>query len=401
MQIFAKLLSVLRKKLVISSIGVVALVVFSSWILFEATKAEVVITENNEEMVVKTHTNTVGELLDDVGITVGKHDDLSQKINVKIKNGMEIKYKKAKQIVVTIDGDEQDFYTTKDTIEDFFLDEKLTFSVHDEVSHETDNLIKDGLHIKVATAYQVIINDGGKEKKVWTTGGTVKDLLQTNNITYKKVDKVKPAIKEDVTKETTIMIVHVEKTTETSVEKVAFETEKQKDSSLAKGEKQVISQGQEGTVIKKYEVTLENGEEVNRELVNTEIEEESKKHVVAIGTKEVKQSVAVATSESKSNNNSNSKVFHMTASAYTASCSGCSGYTATGIDLKANPNMKVIAVDPNVIPLGSKVWVEGYGTAIAGDTGGSIKGKRIDAHFPTKADAYSFGRKKVKVKIID
>ena len=52
--------------------------------------------------------------------------------------------------------------------------------------------------------------------------------------------------------------------------------------------------------------------------------------------------------------------------------------TAMGHDLTANPNMKMIAVDPKVIPLGFKVWVEGYGEAIAGDTGGAIKGNRID-----------------------
>ena len=65
----------------------------------------------------------------------------------------------------------------------------------------------------------------------------------------------------------------------------------------------------------------------------------------------------------------------MTATAYTAYCNGCSGITTTGINLRANPNLKVIAVDPSVIPLGSKVWVEGYGYAVAGDTGGAIKGK--------------------------
>ncbi len=69
--------------------------------------------------------------------------------------------------------------------------------------------------------------------------------------------------------------------------------------------------------------------------------------------------------------------------------------------MKNNPNLKVIAVDPSVIPLGSKVWVEGYGYAIAGDTGGAIKGKKIDLHFPTKESAYKFGRKQVKIKIID
>ena len=58
-------------------------------------------------------------------------------------------------------------------------------------------------------------------------------------------------------------------------------------------------------------------------------------------------------------------------------------YTATGINLRSNPNLKVIAVDPSVIPLGSKVWVEGYGYAVAGDTGGAIKGNKIDLFMPT------------------
>ncbi|MGQ7075067.1 3D domain-containing protein, partial [Escherichia sp. SP-MK2] len=56
--------------------------------------------------------------------------------------------------------------------------------------------------------------------------------------------------------------------------------------------------------------------------------------------------------------------------------------TASGIDIGKNPNIKLIAVDPKVIKLGTKVWVEGYGDAIAGDTGGAIKGNKIDVLFP-------------------
>lgn len=89
------------------------------------------------------------------------------------------------------------------------------------------------------------------------------------------------------------------------------------------------------------------------------------------------------------------------ATAYTASCEGCSGITATGIDLRANPDAKVISVDPTVIPLGSKVYVEGYGEAIAGDTGGAIKGNKIDVFIPSKEDAINFGRKQLKVTILD
>jgi N-acetylmuramoyl-L-alanine amidase len=99
--------------------------------------------------------------------------------------------------------------------------------------------------------------------------------------------------------------------------------------------------------------------------------------------------------------NSAAKEITVTATAYTANCEGCSGVTATGINLKGNPDKKVISVDPNVIPLGSKVYVEGYGTAIAGDTGGAIKGKKIDVFVPSQAKALEWGRKQVSVKILD
>ena len=89
------------------------------------------------------------------------------------------------------------------------------------------------------------------------------------------------------------------------------------------------------------------------------------------------------------------------ATAYTANCTGCSGITKTGVNLKANPNAKVIAVDPTVIPLGSKVYVEGYGYATAEDIGGAIKGNRIDVFIPTQSGALQWGRKQVKVTILD
>ncbi|GKV57718.1 cell wall-binding protein YocH [Sporosarcina sp. NCCP-2222] len=102
-----------------------------------------------------------------------------------------------------------------------------------------------------------------------------------------------------------------------------------------------------------------------------------------------------------STNNTASKEIIVEASAYTASCEGCSGITATGINLKTNPNAKVISVDPTIIPLGSKVYVEGYGEAIAGDTGGAIKGNRIDVFIPSQQDAINFGVKQLKVTILN
>ena len=95
------------------------------------------------------------------------------------------------------------------------------------------------------------------------------------------------------------------------------------------------------------------------------------------------------------------KTLTMEATAYTAYCEGCSGVTANGTDLRANPSLKVIAVDPDVIPLGTKVWVEGYGEAIAADTGGAIKGNKIDLFMANKSDASEWGRKTVTLKILN
>ncbi|PEY42161.1 cell wall-binding protein [Bacillus cereus] len=98
---------------------------------------------------------------------------------------------------------------------------------------------------------------------------------------------------------------------------------------------------------------------------------------------------------------------YVEATAYTAD-PGENGYkpgeivkSASGHNLTANPGMKLIAVDPRVIPLGSTVYVEGYGKAIAGDTGGDIKGHRIDVLMPDKASSSAWGRRTVKVTILN
>lgn len=95
------------------------------------------------------------------------------------------------------------------------------------------------------------------------------------------------------------------------------------------------------------------------------------------------------------------KEIDVKATAYTAYCEGCIGITKTGVDLRANPDEKVIAVDPAVIPLGSKVHVEGFGYARAEDTGGAIKGNRIDIFIPSQEDALEYGVQNVKVQIIE
>ncbi|MGE8203529.1 3D domain-containing protein [Heyndrickxia sp. NPDC080065] len=107
--------------------------------------------------------------------------------------------------------------------------------------------------------------------------------------------------------------------------------------------------------------------------------------------------------QNHSNNNATSvkgKELYVSATAYSYEETK-EGITALGYNIKEHPNMKLIAVDPEVIPLGKKVWVEGYGVAIAGDTGGAIIGHKIDVLKPSKKEASAWGRKTVKIIILD
>jgi len=147
--------------------------------------------------------------------------------------------------------------------------------------------------------------------------------------------------------------------------------------------------------------TLNNTVTEKQPIPAAQAHKENAPAVSATSTGKTSSKESVPAVPAASTNNTSSKEITVKATAYTASCEGCSGTTATGIDLKANPNAKVIAVDPSVIPLGSKVHVEGYGEAVAGDTGGAIKGNRIDVFIPSEQDAINFGVKQVKVTILN
>jgi len=180
-------------------------------------------------------------------------------------------------------------------------------------------------------------------------------------------------------------------------EALSFNTDEEKDSELEKGESRTISEGKEGKVERTYEIVYENGEEVDRTLLEENVVQKPKNKKVAIGTKEEVETVSTSNSQEPSG----VKELTMEATAYGPDCAGCSGVTATGMDVSSG-TQKVIAVDPNVIPLGSRVWVEGYGEAIAADTGGAIKGNIIDVLVPSEAYAAdNWGRRTVKVKILD
>ncbi len=124
-------------------------------------------------------------------------------------------------------------------------------------------------------------------------------------------------------------------------------------------------------------------------------EEAQKQQVQQTSTKTVDNSEAATSAD----NVSGSKTLTMSATAYSTEANGMGTYSATGINLKQHPSC--VAVDPSVIPLGSIIWVSGYGVSVAGDTGTAIKGNIIDLHFATVAQSMAWGRRTVTVKILN
>lgn len=388
---------------------IVTLLVFLavvSFVLFEGTKKTVTLTVNGQQQELATHADTVGELLEEQNIEVAQADHVYPSLNTSIAHDLAVEWEQAQTIMIRIDGKTQTIDTTADRVSEILAQAGVEVTEYDQIAPAADAEVGQQNEISIAKAYQVKLIDGTTEKLVWSTSTTVADFLKQHSIHLNKLDRVNLDPDKVVTPDSVVQITRVEKVTDVVEEDIAFKTETKKDDSLLKGKEKVVREGKPGTLAKKIEFTKENGKVVAKKVLSEEVTEKATNEVVHVGTKVVVAAATQQASASKPVSRSSSaepegREFYVSATAYTASCTGCSGITATGINLKANPHLKVIAVDPSVIPLGSKVWVEGYGYAIAGDTGGAIKGNKIDVFVPTKEQAYAFGRKTVRIKIIE
>ncbi|MEC0217381.1 cell wall-binding protein EntB [Bacillus cereus] len=192
----------------------------------------------------------------------------------------------------------------------------------------------------------------------------------------------------------------------------AQEIVKPKEEAKVKEEVKVKEEEKAQEIVKpKEEAKIKEEVKVKEEEKVQEIAKAKAREIAKAKEEEKAREIAKAKEEerakeaSKNNIQSAKRELTVVATAYTADPSENGTYggrvlTAMGHDLTANPNMRIIAVDPKVIPLGSKVWVEGYGEAIAGDTGSAIKGNRIDVLMGSKSKAMNWGRQTVKVKIL-
>jgi 3D (Asp-Asp-Asp) domain-containing protein len=268
----------------------------------------------------------------------------------------------------------------------------------DKITPSKSTKLKANMEVAIDKAFSLKLVVGGDEKQVWSTSTTVADFLKQQGVKLNDLDRVEPELTEKVKAENTVNVVRIEKVTDVVEEPVDFAVITKKDDSLSKGKEKIVKEGKDGLVSKKYEVVKENGKEVKRELLSEKVVNKKQDKVITVGTR---TTVAQASRGVTNVSSSSGKEIYVSSTAYTASCKGCSGVTSTGVDLKSNPGAKIIAVDPSVIPMGSKVYVEGYGYAVAADKGGAIKGNRIDVFFSSKNDAYRWGVKRVKIRVLD
>ncbi|CAM3968122.1 G5 and 3D domain-containing protein [Mesobacillus zeae] len=387
--------SLSRRKLAILSASLLVFTVALGFFMYEGTKKTVALTLDGQEKVVKTHADTVQDIFDELDISLGKEDYLSHEANTKIRDDLEIVWKPAKPVTVLQEKDKKTYWSSADTVKEFLEEQDIVLGKHDKVSPSPDAKLKKNAHIAIQRAFPLKLVVGGKEQKLWSTSTTVADFLSQQGVKLSKMDRVEPTLKETVTKNAVINVIKIEKVTDVVEEPIKFAVVTKNDSNLERGKQEVVTEGQDGLVSKSYEVILENGKEVSRKLISEKKLKDKQDKVLAMGSKVVVQQVSRGQEEPQG------KEYYVASTAYTADCNGCSGFTATGYNLRANPNAKVIAVDPSVIPLGTKVYVEGYGYAIAADKGSAIKGYKIDVFFPSKSDAYRWGTRRVKIKILN
>ncbi|MFJ5768090.1 ubiquitin-like domain-containing protein [Lysinibacillus sp. NPDC093210] len=391
--------SLRSKQTVIRIVSIVLFVSVISFVLFQGTKKTVTLSANGDAIEVATHAKTVEELLQNQNIDVAAHDKISPSLNAKIVNGLAITWEQAKEVTISVDGNQSKVWTTEKLVKNILKEANIEVSEHDTLKQSLDTEVGADNKIDIQKAFQVTLVDGLENRQVWSTSTTVANFLKQQGIQLNEFDRVENNLEDVITPESKIAVVRVEKVIDVVEDSLDFAIEKKQDASLLKGKQKVVTTGEKGKISRTYEVVKENGKIVAKNLQSEKVINEPKKQVVAVGTKQL---VASTTTVSRgSAEPSSGKEFYVTATAYTPYCKGCSGTSATGINLRSDSGLKVIAVDPSVIKLGSKVWVEGYGTAIAGDTGGSIKGNKIDILVQSDAQARNWGRKKVRIKVLN
>lgn len=303
-----------------------------------------------------------------------------------------------KEVTLNVEGETRRLVTMATTVQDLIEFEEIKINEDTFVNVPLNSKLEKNSNIVVKGKKNYTLKDGNDNVEITSIHSTVKEILAENHIAIKDKDFTYPELNDTVKPNDTIRIYRV--TSKDLVEDVVipFAKEVVKTDKLASGVEKVVQEGTNGS--KKTYISKEflNGVEISNTITKEEVISEPVKHIVEVGTKPAVQTSRGAMRFKKE--------MVMKATAYDNSPQSQGkwvGKTATGM----KPQRGVVAVDPRVIPLGTKLYIESldnsadYGFAVAGDTGGAIKGNRIDLFHNTRSEVSNFGRRNVKVYILD
>lgn len=293
-----------------------------------------------------------------------------------------------KNVTIVADGNKTVINTVYDNPKSILKQAGISLQDADAYNVSTGKITNNSV-ITVKRAVPVTVDIDGKVQTVHTAKETVGELLSSMNLDG---DKYFSAQDKNAQLHTNsqVKVLNVSSRLILKDEVQPYQTIKEPDSSLIRGNEEVYQEGQNGLnrllVREKYHKGVKVGEEV----VQTS-------QLVRPVDRIIREGTAEPVSNHSIGFRSYSQVMYMEASAYLPYDGGGGGYTALGIPARYG----VVAVDPNVIPLGTRLYIPGYGEAIAADTGGAVNGYTIDLCMENYAQAISFGRRGVEVYILD
>lgn len=274
------------------------------------------------------------------------------------------------------------------TVGDAVAAARLIVSTHDRVLPAPDTPLQSGMTIQVRRAFSVRLFVDGRPRVLMTAARTVREFLDEAGLALRPQDQTYPALDAVLWPGATVRIVRIETRVIAVEERLPFARVARADAALPRGLTRLVQAGRPGTRVRRIAVTTADGFEISRQQVAAVTVRPPQDRILLVGTRRM----VAARGEF-----AGKEVVHMEATAYAPwHGKGVDGTTAIGL----RAGYGVVAVDPKVIPLRSMLFIEGYGRAIAGDTGGAIKGHRIDLGFATPREAYKFGRRPVRVYIL-
>ncbi len=301
-------------------------------------------------------------------------------------------------INLAIDGKAKTVNTRARTVATVLRENGVTVKAFDEVTPKLSAILKEGMIVRVRHAVPVTVKLNNQEIAMMSVADTVGGVLKDMGLQVKPVDKVRPNKNDKVKAGMKVEVTLITSKCEVTKEPVAYQTVTQEDPNLDYGKKVTVTQGKPGLLLRVTEVVLNGDQPVSRQVKLESTLSLPVNEVVTVGTKrKIARAMSTTINVSRGERRGPAgRVLVMSATAYAPNY-GCGSKCANGMRAQRG----VVAVDPRVIPLGTRVYVEGYGEAIAADTGGAIKGNRIDLCYNTPGECFQFGRRTVKVTILD